>query len=50
LHAPEPGLEGYFPGRREPIHGGCGKNILFFTPQKIPFQSRLLIAVSSLRE
>jgi hypothetical protein len=43
-------LEGYFPERRpppgipwrhKPIHGGCGKNILFFTILKIPFHSSL---------
>jgi hypothetical protein len=35
-------LEGHFPGRRKSVLGGCGKNVLFFTPRKIPFQSRLL--------
>jgi hypothetical protein len=39
----ETGLSGYFPGRRQPIHGGCGKNVLFFTPRKIPTQSSLLV-------
>jgi hypothetical protein len=35
-------LKGYFPDRRESVHGGCGKNILFFTLRKIPLQSGLL--------
>jgi hypothetical protein len=50
FHAPAPGLGGDFPGRREPIRGGCGKNILFFTPRKIPSQSRLLVIGLALHE
>jgi hypothetical protein len=38
----EAGLDGDFPDRRESFHGGCGKNILFFTLRKIPIQSGLL--------
>ena len=38
--APAPGLERDFPGRRKSVPGGCGKNILFFTPRKIPFQTQ----------
>ena len=45
-----PGLEGDFPGRRESVHGGCVKNILFFTPRKIPFQTRRLMICVVLHE
>jgi hypothetical protein len=34
------GTETCGPGRREAIHGGCGKNFLFFTPR--PASSRPL--------
>lgn len=30
------GLPGHIPDRRESVHGGCGKNILFFTLRKTP--------------
>jgi hypothetical protein len=33
--------KGSFRGRRESIHGGCEKNILFFTPPERPFRARV---------
>src|SRR5258708_1527271 len=41
---PEAGLGRRFPDRRESVHGGCGKNVLFFTLRKTPAQSSLLQA------
>jgi len=40
-------LARYFPDRRESIHGGCGKNVLFFTLRKTPVQSGLLSSFPS---
>jgi hypothetical protein len=31
----ESGSGEHFPDRRESIHGGCGKNVLFFTLRKV---------------
>jgi len=28
----EAGVGAQIPGRHKPVHGGCGKNFLFFTP------------------
>jgi len=36
----------HFPGRRKPVPGGCGKNVLFFTPREVlsdPASLELLI-------
>jgi methylphosphotriester-DNA--protein-cysteine methyltransferase len=33
--------KGSFRGRRESVHGGCEKNILFFTPPETPFRARV---------
>jgi len=38
-------LGGHFPDRRKSVHGGCGKNVLFFTLREMPTQSGLLQAL-----
>jgi hypothetical protein len=38
--------KGIFRAAVNPSLEAAGKNILFFTPRKIPFQSRLLVTVS----
>ena len=37
--------KGSFQGRREAILGGCGKNILFFTPLEGPFFARVCVPI-----
>jgi diaminohydroxyphosphoribosylaminopyrimidine deaminase/5-amino-6-(5-phosphoribosylamino)uracil reductase len=43
-------LGGGFQDRREPIHGGFGKNILFFTILKAPSQPRTVLKVNVMND
>ena len=38
-------MGGHFPDRRKSVHGGCGKNVLFFTLREMPTQPGLLQAL-----